>query len=302
MKEFLKKNKFSIILLVVLILFISFICYGEYIKKIYNGMSDKITYELCNKILEYEDLELCKVNVENYVEDYSYDTLTLYVQLLPDLGIILLLLPILIMIVSGYNIHKEFRSFNIKNKLTRVSYKRYITKEVIGSYINALIIPIFVTFYFYCCYRVSGHFDYTHAVSLKLSTLSIECLEMPLIFMLVCVLNLFMISIYYINIVLLVVKNNKNFVVTILESILIYYGVIIILSTIIPTIVHKLTNISWIVIQNNINIYEMYHYGERSLLYFSLFVFFVFIISSLLVYFSYRNKEKVIIKLEKSSI
>ena len=102
-------------------------------------------------------------------------------------------------------------------------------------------------------------------------------------------------SIFYINIGLFLVPENRSYLVTVIETIMVYFGI---------TLANTFFVIGFLLkdFENGekyFDFLDMYTYHDRELIPFNLLCLGVAFISSLVVYIKYRNKEKLVIKLEK---
>lgn len=256
---------------------------------------------LCTEILKQEDTdeekkEWCTeiLNTEYEIED----TLSITHDFIDSatFNIYILITPIIIMIISTLNANKNFRSLNIKNYLNRESYTKYLKRIFKSSYIYTLFLPLIMIVIFICSYLISGHFDYNYAVNSGYSTYNIEYLKQPILFMTCVIANLFFMGIFYINIALVYIRSNKNYIVSMIESSITYYFLYFVYVYVIAGILlKKIKNAD-----SYFNFVDMYSYHDVTWI--TLFTFLCFltaVISSIIVYLIYKNKEKTLIKLEQ---
>ncbi len=291
----IKQNLLSIVVIIALFIFTTFLCYSYKINTYHENFENRLGVMYCSVILKYEDLDLCKSQIER--ENVTKDTLTLFQNIIQDESLPYYLFNlsfIIIIAISIFNVHKEFRSLNIKNNLTRMDYKKYLKKVFLNSYSHSLIIPLLVLYVFIWAYSISGSFDYIGVTKGFYYSFPIEFLKIPFQFIICYILNLFFINIVYISIGLLVVKNNKNYIVSVIESCIIFLALVMFMSYVLPFMFGNK-------IYFYIDIFDMFSYfGRPSLSFFTIYCFILSIISILLVYFSYRNQEKTILILEKN--
>lgn len=299
--KFIRKHLIGIICFIIAMLYVLIIALNiKETKK--ENKEDLSKYKvLCTEILKQEDTdeekkEWCTeiLNTEYEIED----TLTITHDFIDSatFNIYILITPIIIMIISTLNVNKNFRSLNIKNYLNRESYTKYLKRIFKSSYIYTLFLPLIMIVIFICSYLISGHFDYNYAVNSGYSTYNIEYLKQPILFMTCVIANLFFMSIFYINIALLYIRSNKNYIVSMIESSITYYFLYFVYVYVIAGILlKKIKNAD-----SYFNFIDMYSYHDvKWITLFTFLCFLTAVISSLIIYLIYKNKEKTLIKLEQ---
>lgn len=302
--RFIKKHFNGIICLMITIVFVGGISlYIREYEKDQLAISE-LSASYCKIILELDEpngeyAEYCKGS-ENF-ESYTLDTLTIMNEIIDTDAflIFMIIAPTLIMFLGSYNANKKFRSIQIKNCITRESYKKYIAEIFKDSYIYALFLPVVIIFIFIFSYMISGHFDYSIAMNLNVSSFSLNYLKHPIAFMFCYLINLVFISIFYINISMIFIRYNKNYVVSLLESSLLYYFLCFTNTFVISGIIlEKVFNITGA--DEYFNFLDMYKYHNvKSLSLFTILCFVLSMISSIIIFKTYKNKEKTIIALEQ---
>lgn len=294
MKKFVKNNIGILMSLTILFFFATFLCAKVVI-------NDRET-----KQLSIEIKERCKVILEKGIEnedclnivnreEFKRDTLTTFYEITNESDYIYIYyftIPFLIILSSLYNVSKKFKGGEIKNRLTRESYNSYIKDVFKDSYKSVIIWPLISVYMFLFSYAISGTFE---VAPINVTTFSAEILSHPALFIFSYLLNTILMSIFYINIGLFLVPENRSYLVTVIETIMVYFGI-------------TLTNTFFIIgflLRNfkkgekYFDFFDMYTYHDRELIPFNLLCLGVASISSLVVYLKYRNKEKIVIKLEK---
>lgn len=296
MKKFIQNNKVLLISFIILFIFTTFLG----IKVIINDKESEDfsikAREMCKEVLKTDPTnEICLAKINGNEEKPKRDTLTTFDKILNDSEysfIYFLAVPFLIIMSSMYEISKRFKSGEIKNRLTRESYNSYIKDVFKSSYKSVLLWPLITIYVLIFSYMISGTFE----VSTESIAFTKEILSHPALFIFSYLLNTILMSIFYINIGLLLVPENRNYLVTVIETSMVYYGITLTNTFFIISFVLK--NIKDA--ENYFDFFDMYNYKERELIPFNLLCLGVSLISSLLVYLKYKNKEKIIIKLEKN--
>ena len=293
MKKFIQNNKVLLISFMILFMFTTFLGIKVIINdKDSEDLSIKVK-EMCKETLKTDPTnEICLKALNE--EKTKRDTLTTFNEILNDSEysfIYFLAVPFLIIMSSMYEISKRFKSGEIKNRLTRESYNNYIKDVFKSSYKSILLWPLITIYVLVFSYIISGTFE----VSAETIAFTKEILSHPALFIFSYLLNTILMSIFYINIGLILVPENRNYLVTVIETIMVYYGITLTNTFFIISFVLK--NIKNA--ENYFDFFDMYTYHDRKLIPFNLLCLGVALISSLVVYLKYRNKEKIVIKLEK---
>lgn len=296
MKKFIQNNKALLISFIILFIFTTFLG----IKVIINDKDSKDfsikEKEMCKETLKNDPTnEICLAKINENEEKPKRDTLTTFNEILNDSEysfIYFLAVPFLIIMSSMYEISKRFKSGEIKNRLTRESYNSYIKEVFKDSYKSIIIWPLISIYMFLFSYIISGTFE---VAPINVATFSTEILSHPALFITSYLLNTILMSIFYINIGLFLVPENRSYLVTVIETAMVYFGITLTNTFFIISFVLK--NIKNA--ENYFDFFDMYTYHDRELIPFNLLCLGVAFISSLVVYLKYRNKEKIVIKLEK---
>lgn len=294
MKKFIQNNKVLLISFMILFMFTTFLGIKVIINdKDSEDLSVKVK-EMCKETLKTDPTnEICLKALNE--EKTKRDTLTTFNEILNDSEysfIYFLAVPFLIIMSSMYEISKRFKSGEIKNRLTRESYNNYIKDVFKSSYKSILLWPLITIYVLVFSYMISGTFE----VSAETIAFTKEILSHPALFIFSYLLNTILMSIFYINIGLILVPENRNYLVTVIETIMVYYGITLTNTFFIISFVLKDFKDS----EKYFDFFDMYTYNDRELIPFNLLCLGVSLISLLLVYLKYKNKEKIIIKLEKN--
>ncbi len=295
MKKFIQNNKALLISFMILFIFTTFLG----IKVIINDKDSKDfsikEKEMCKETLKTDPTnEICLAKINESEEKPKRDTLTTFNEILNDSEysfIYFLAVPFLIIMSSMYEISKRFKSGEIKNRLSRESYNSYIKDVFKSSYKSVILWPLITIYVLAFSYLISG----TFTISTETIAFTKEILSHPVLFIFSYLLNTILMSIFYINIGLFLVPENRNYLVTVIETAMVYFGITLTNTFFIISFVLK--NIKNA--ENYFDFFDMYTYHDRELIPFNLLCLGVAFISSLVVYLKYRNKEKIVIKLEK---
>lgn len=303
MKKFIKNNIAVLIAFLILFIFSTILCIRNIKSARINEESRIEGIEVCKEILKHDKYnEICLENIDAKPKKRS--TLKTYYDIINDnvsynsislCTAFYFLIPFLVITSSLYNISKKFKNQDIKNHLTRESYNKYIKKILLDSYKSVFIWPMITILLFMFSYIISnGSFEIIDTNS----SFSYEILSNPVAFMLSNLLNTIFMSFFWTNIALLIVPDTRNYIVSVLESIMIYFGIALTNTFFVILLISKILNKD---VEKYLDFLDVYTYNNRNLLSFNILCLSVALISGLLIYLKYKNKEKIIMKLERNS-
>lgn len=303
MKKFIKNNIAVLIAFLILFIFSTILCIRNIKSARINEESRIEGIEVCKEILKHDKYnEICLENIDAKPKKRS--TLKTYYDIINDnvsynsislCTVFYFLIPFLVITSSLYNISKKFKNQDIKNHLTRESYNKYIKEILLDSYKSVFIWPMITILLFMFSYIISnGSFEIIDTNS----SFSYEILSNPVAFMLSNLLNTIFMSFFWTNIALLIVPDTRNYIVSVLESIMIYFGIALTNTFFVILLISKILNKD---VEKYLDFLDVYTYNNRNLLSFNILCLSVALISGLLVYLKYKNKEKIIMKLERNS-
>lgn len=303
MKKFIKNNIAVLIAFLILFIFSTILCIRNIKSARINEESRIEGIEVCKEILKYDKYnEICLENID--VKPKKRSTLKTYYDIINDnvnynstslCTVFYFLIPFLVITSSLYNISKKFKNQDIKNHLTRESYNKYIKKILLDSYKSVFIWPMITILLFMFSYIISnGSFEIIDTNS----SFSYEILSNPVAFMLSNLLNTIFMSFFWTNIALLIVPDTRNYIISVLESIMIYFGIALTNTFFVILLISKILNKD---VEKYLDFLDVYTYNNRNLLSFNILCLSIALISGLLVYLKYKNKEKIIMKLERNS-
>ena len=303
MKKFIKNNIAVLIAFLILFIFSTILCIRNIKSARINEESRIEGIEVCKEILKHDKYnEICLENIDAKPKKRS--TLKTYYDIINDnvsynsislCTAFYFLIPFLVIVSSLYNISKKFKNQDIKNHLTRESYNKYIKEIFLDSYKSVFIWPMITILLFMFSYIISnGSFEIIDTNS----SFSYEILSKPVMFMLSNLLNTIFMSFFWTNIALLIVPDTRNYIVSVLESIMIYFGIALTNTFFVILLISKILNKE---VEKYLDFFDVYNYYNRELIPFNILCLSVALISGLLVYLKYKNKEKIIMKLERNS-
>lgn len=303
MKKFIKNNIAVLIAFLILFTFSTILCIRNIKSARINEESRIEGIEVCKEILKHDKYnEICLENIDAKPKKRS--TLKTYYDIINDnvsynsislCTAFYFLIPFLVITSSLYNISKKFKNQDIKNHLTRESYNKYIKEIFLDSYKSVFIWPMITILLFMFSYIISnGSFEIIDTNS----SFSYEILSKPVMFMLSNLLNTIFMSFFWTNIALLIVPDTRNYIVSVLESIMIYFGIALTNTFFVILLISKILNKD---VEKYLDFLDVYTYNNRNLLSFNILCLSIALISGLLVYLKYKNKEKIIMKLERNS-
>jgi len=303
MKKFIKNNIAVLIAFLILFIFSTILCIRNIKSARINEESRIEGIEVCKEILKHDKYnEICLENID--VKPKKRSTLKTYYDIINDnvnynstslCTVFYFLIPFLVITSSLYNISKKFKNQDIKNHLTRESYNKYIKEIFLDSYKSVFIWPMITILLFMFSYIISnGSFEIIDTNS----SFSYEILSNPVAFMLSNLLNTIFMSFFWTNIALLIVPDTRNYIVSVLESIMIYFGIALTNTFFVILLISKIFHRD---VEKYLDFFDVYNYYNRELIPFNILCLSVALISGLLVYLKYKNKEKIIMKLERNS-
>lgn len=303
MKKFIKNNIAVLIAFLILFIFSTILCIRNIKSARINEESRIEGIEVCKEILKHDKYnEICLENIDAKPKKRS--TLKTYYDIINDnvsynsislCTVFYFLIPFLVITSSLYNISKKFKNQDIKNHLTRESYNKYIKEIFLDSYKSVFIWPMITILLFMFSYIISnGSFEIIDTNS----SFSYEILSNPVAFMLSNLLNTIFMSFFWTNIALLIVPDTRNYIVSVLESIMIYFGITLTNTFFVILLISKILNKD---VEKYLDFLDVYTYNNRELIPFNILCLSIALISGLLVYLKYKNKEKIIMKLERNS-
>ncbi len=260
--------------------------------------------EYCDKKVEEQPLtedeeKMCNAVRKNI--DEKADFFTVFTNIVNNYNRALLYASIFLFVSLPllYYASNYLKNKQIKNELTRGSYKKTIMSFLKNSYKSLFIFPIAILIVMIISYVYAGSFDCTYSLLNHSTQWADSTLKSPVLFLLLYMINVIIHSILYINISLIVVRKYHNYFVSAILSFLLLIGIEAFLEMFFGGIIVTIFfDIDYAVIFNIINFTV---FNDNNGIFSSVIVpFILMLISSFLVYFSYHNKEKLVIDCEKN--
>lgn len=221
----------------------------------------------------------------------KYDTVTLSYYLLNNTDLFYNLIPvfpILLIAFSIKNFYKELKSGMFRNILFKEEYKKYIKKKILGTWKHALLLPVYLLFNFLVAFIISGHFDYQAVLNYyEYPPMDRYLYSNILYFVFTYVVVILLHSLFWINLGLITMRKSRNYVAAVILGYILFLAISLGLE-IIGMIFFK-KYICYFLIG------VIWTYESVQLPGMLVYALLLAIISSIFVYFLYRNKEKVII-------
>lgn len=296
MKIFLKKNKLLLICLLLLLLcvILSLLKY----KIDFNHSIDEY-----NRVMEYLD-ENPNSSPIIPKKPIMYDTYSLFSYIIVDspLAIIMYVMPFIIMLCGIYNFYSKIKTGYFKDECMRRKYKKNLIVNILSSWKNAIIVPIFIIMVFVGCYITTRSFDINKTIEFyDYSLINRQYLDILPTYFIIYTINLFFLAIFYINITIIITKKNNNLFVTLIQSYLIFIIIGIITEVIVGSGLEKMFPIlKSYNLCNSLSLFNFWVYDNvMNLGFMILFAFALFLVSTLIVLFKYKNKESVNLEIDK---
>ena len=297
-KTFLKNN--------FLLIFSFLILFSLFIVSTYNyqkemeateRLSEKVKKECkSEEVVDEERNEFCKSVME---KDYSEKSFYYAFQEIEyfTFNRVSFLLFILIVTPSIFFTSRYMKNKMIINEATRCDYKHSLANYLKKAYRPVFIVPLLILLSFGTAYLLTGNFNvgtkYINSIPWTANFVS-----NPWVFITLFILNAIVLSFLYINVSLIVVRKNHNFFVTLILSFLLLYGYDIFLEIFMGGILFTVIFHSDFAVY--FNVLNVANFNDTL----GLIAPFVvpgisLILSFIILFFKYRNKEKLIIDCEK---
>lgn len=231
-------------------------------------------------------------------EDMNALTLTFYIVENTAFSNLQLFSPLIISFIVIGTIQSEFNSGIFKNYLLRVDYKKYLLKTYKIVLISALLMPLSIILIFIIsCIVTKFNFNYTDSSVLIKGFNDWKYNNFILYGILICIIQ-YIISLLYANIGLICVKSNKNKLVSIIMSYVMFFIVYMTIYFGYVFIINRALGIKELSNYFNIVGYWFFENDTNLLGIISLAFIFQFI-SFVYLYQIYKRKEKVLLYHEK---
>lgn len=292
MKLFLKKYKFYFIpyIILLLILTITFINHNNWYNKHIESINEIIN-ECKNENISIERKDYCEdiIKNSNTNKDYYYTVSELETGLNKVYPFIFIFISFPVL----YYVCNMFKSRVVNYELTRQNYKTFKKKLLINSYKSSLLMIIIyliivVTSLIYC-----NGFTITSAEYMP------NNVSNPYPFILINLFKILFLSLTYVNISLIVARQNHKLYISLILSLLLFYGIEFLSGHFIGTLL--LDHIFNLNISNSISIYNLFVNDLTHPLVNIIYPLFMFIVTLFIMSYMYKNKEKLVIDCDKNN-
>ena len=289
MKSFIKKNFLIIVsfLILFIILLFSFFNFRSEKQAFDQTYEENGQFCLENDYMGTDHEDFCLENLND--DNNKIDFFTAFSNVVPHgFRTITFILFLFIAVPCLYSV------CNCKNNLTKKEYKKVKNGLFKEAYKSVFIFPIIAIIGIILCYILIGSFSNSFSIEYGTTIWTAETLKRPYLFLTVYLLNIVFLSIIYVNICLCVFRKYHNFWVALILSILCFVGIDVLLEIIVGKVLFNLIlGADKSAIFNIMNIFNLNDSG--GILPVISFSFIIAIISTIIVFLMYRNKEKLVI-------
>jgi len=310
-----KINKYFYLAIIIMLIII-FISFFNYSKEHFNGIFEhnkilencetiETDYYYCKWFYNNEALEMYKQkDINRGLENYlKMDAITLFSEIIQHerFSMLQFISPLIIMIAIIGIVHNEINTGYVKNILLRKKYKDYIVNIVKKCSKVALIMPLSILFVFVVsCLITRFNFNVDDFVKMTAVYDKFKYNNFFLYIIIIMFIQ-FLVSFVYSILGVISALKNKNTLVAILLgyvyflvlSIVLYLGVYVI-------IINKLLGFTNLTEYFSITGYWFFD-SNINLFAIIMISFILFILSLIFLYFKTKDKEKVIINVEKQN-
>lgn len=276
MKKYWINNKYIVISITILLVW-----------AIYESLNLRVSALKYNEMIYFKDLIF-------FVDQLIFNTSLFYLQ---PLG------PLFIIIPAICGIHSKIHSGFIKNCMTRIEYKKLFSKLYLNSLKCSLIFPVFLIIVYTWCGLITNNFNavVNKDYFLLFSTICGSNASHIVVFVILYLLNLFLHSIFYVNLGMFFCKKYSNIFISIILSYLSFIFIELIIEIPIRFIFYVLFSAGIVAKDFGLTEVWVYQFSYINIYIYSIFSIMLAITSSMCVYFMYRNKEGVINAIERES-
>lgn len=264
----------------------------NYTKSVVNDCKNKKEEDMTQLEIEYCDYYIRSFNEDEFnmtaLNGYDMFVFDFYRSYINELIIVLI-----IIIGSTYFITKYMRNRIIMNNINRKNYKSILKKIFFSSWRYSLLVPMMLIIIFILTYIITGNGDNGYPY------LQNTMFENNILFYFIIVLiQSFILSLIHTNISLIISRKEHNHIISIIKSFVCIIGISLLVEIINNNIIYGLFNVSIGIDFNILNMYNIF--DEENVSYNMMWNMIFLIISSIILFISYRNKEKLIIDSEKN--
>ncbi len=300
MKNFVKENFIAIIFFAILV--------GFGIYQVYDF--DKVSMEAdlstadsiieCLRKYEKSNPGICDEMLKIYEEakkgpDFYNMSFTIIDKFSKNVLVIFFVISIPVL----YNVCRIFRNKHLIYELTREDYKKFKKTLFKKSYFNSMILVLSILIVFIITTIYCKGFSTNPIIGEYFIGGEIKYSMSPIFYIFTVLYRVLVAGMIYTNFSLIVARKNHNFYIANILSYLLFIGTEAVLEGLGDYIFYEFFHIdSMIIFINMINVFNL-NLGKGIIaLYLPLTI--ILIVTSIIVYLKYRNKEKLIIDCEKN--
>lgn len=296
------KKKFNLLIILSILILSSLVMHASYkfikneknLQNIEQSIIDECLY---NENTDYPE-KTCNSIIENGITKYDFFWM-LYAVTVEPLNPIMIIIILFLTIPSLYYVSKLLKNRYIINSSSRENYKSFVKKMLKEAYKPVIILPITILLGFIICYIHTGTLNIDYSLKAGSTLWKIENIKQPLLFLTLYMTNIIIHSILYINIGLIIVRKYHNFYISNILSFLTLFGLEAILEIIFGTFIFNyIFKIDIWIIVNIMNMFTFNDYHGLGLNMITPTI--MMILSCILVYYLYKNKENLIIDCERN--
>lgn len=214
-------------------------------------------------------------------------------------SIIQFVYPLILVLVGTLSFHSILQSGFFKNIILRKEYSKYMLKGVLNSWKASLLIPVFIIIVLIAS-MITTDFNFTP--SCAMSMINEECITISnstrTVDLICKIVNLILFSLSCINIGLIFCKKNNNFILSTIISYIMVIIYQIFVSVILGPLLSKIFNSNFFI--NGLTMFSFWYYDSSvNALYMFIYGSILFLLTTLILFLTYKKKEDVIINAEK---
>lgn len=293
MKSFLKKNKILCLLLLIIFFWIIITCiiYKMDFSELQEASANNI--ERC---IKETSSEFCS---QFAIPDIP-DTISIFFQLIVDYPLRIFayfIYPIFIIISVVSLIYNEVKTGYIRNALTRMTYKNYISKIYLKSLKSLIILPFFLLVLFAGSYILSGG-NFIIPTE-ETAIVEQQYLNNFLQFSLIYIINIFLLNLFVTNLAYIATIKSNHAISAIVGAYMGFWIIWIIAEAILGFAIQKIFDIRYLT--NSLSFANFWIYDHViSLPFMFIYVLCLVVLTVIIAYFVSRKKERVVLNAEKT--
>lgn len=296
-----KRNKLLVFISIFLLFGFYFLSSGySYLRevKVSNDLLDKEVTR-CEEILQKEsssEREYCeKIIKENNIDNLSENFYVSFQEIIIfNLNAISVLTCFAIIVLSLLQVSKILKTKMFLNYLNRESYLKFIISIIKEAYKS--VFPILFSLIVFIIYLRLNTNVFINAEVINSIIWSKNLVINNVTFIVIYLIKVLIYLAIYVNISLLIVRKNHNYLIAIISSLLTIIGMQLFLEIFIQKLLFKITNISFLGTFNILNIFSFNE--DFGLIGTFLFPVLFYLLSWILLILFYKDKEKLIVDCE----